>query len=201
MKTYENFIKIIHNTVDKYISFLKKYDISYFYINYSENNILIDSIININENFTIEYKHKSDYNVINLVYNMDLNILKLLIKIQDIRLTIDYLFKVNYHAHVLINMIKYNIKDLERLIKNYKYFENYDSNDDVEIFNSFEFQDLLFNKSEKISLFFLEHIYSEYNINLNDDIYSIKLNNKIINKYPKIIRKYMKQAKAKKFNI
>jgi hypothetical protein len=196
MKTYEYFIKNIQDTVDKYISFLKKYDISYFHINYSENNISIETILNINKKITIEYRHNNNYNVIDLDYNMDLNILKLLMKIQDNILTIEYLFKINIHAYVLISMIKHNTKDLERLIKNYKYFENYYSDDDVEIFNSFEFQDLLFNKSEKISLLFLDYINNKH-----DNFYTIKIDNKIINKYSKIINKYKKQTKTKKFNL
>ena len=202
MKTYLNYLKFINNVIDNYDKFLRKYKISYFPINITESEIVIDDITLTKNSkyYEISYNDSGTEKYTDINKNIDMNVLNILIKYQSSLLTIEYLLKNNFHSHVFIELLKQNIGDLERLIENYKYFEIYDSDENVKTFNSYKFQDLLFSKSEKISLFFLEHVYSSYNKNTTE-LFKIKINSKIIDKYPGIIEKYNKESKTKKFNL
>jgi hypothetical protein len=202
MKTYENYLKFIHSVIDNYDKFLRKYKISYLPINITESNIIIDDITLIKNSkyYEITYNDSGTEKYTNINKNIDMNVLNILIKYQSVLLSVEYLLKHNFHSHVFIELLKQNIDDLERLIENYKYFEIYDSDEDVKTFNSYKFQDLLFSKSEKISLFFLEHIYSSYN-QTTEKLYKIKVNTKTIDKYPEVIEKFNKLSKSKRFNL
>ena len=202
MKTYKNYLKYIHSVIDKYDKFLRKYKISYLHLDISNSNIIIDDIIlAVNSKYyELFYNEDSKDLSTEINHHIDMNVLNLLIEKQDFVLTLPFLLKKNMHSHVFIELLKIETKELENNINDYTYFEIYESDEDVKNFNKFNFQDLLFSKSKKLSLLFLEHVDSPYNQS-GDENYQIFIDKQIEEKYSNIIEKYKKRKSSKKFNL